>query len=191
MIKKLTIAALAGVLLMPLLASARHAVVRDPNDARGLLDIRRAEMAKSKPPKWKVKTRQRWTVAEMWDHGFVLVYVDTFGDGRADYYALVRSNGLRMVGSLYRDRETKKDFKVRSLSAGHPTRRLVNVKIPLHKLRRRGSRLYRWYTLTMFSGGRCKRFCFDRAPNNGQVMEPGPGPTPTLPPPTPTPTITP
>jgi len=183
------IALVVGVaLLVPLFAFARHADVTDGNDTKGPLDIKRSELVQVSPAKWNVKTWVGWKAAEVWDRGFVVVYIDTFGSSRVDYYALVRSNGSKMVGALYRDRANKKDFKVRSVRAGHPQRRLVRVVVPLGQLRRRDSKVFRWYTLTMFSGERCKRFCFDRAPNEGAVIEPGPAPTetPTLPPPTPT-----
>ncbi len=189
--KKLALALVAIAALTPLLATARHVTVRDPNDARGLLDLRRAEMVRGSPPKWRLNTYNRWSAAEMWDRGFALVYVDTFGGARADYYALVRSNGGRLVGSLYRDRENKRDARLRSVRAGHPSGSVINVSIPMSKLRRRDSRVYRWYTLTMFSGKRCKRFCFDRAPDNGTIAEPAPDPAPTTPTLPPTPTITP
>lgn len=197
MIKKLAVVTVAAVFLMPLLASARHVDVRDGNDTRGLLDMKKVEMTKSKPPKWKVRTWRSWSVEKMWDRGFILVYLDTFGNEAADYYALVASDGRRLVGSLYRDRAKKSDFRIRSLRARHPRGRVATVAIPMNKLRRRNSKLYRWYALTMFSGSRCKQVCFDRAPNNGWVNEPAPVPdpepepvpteTPTIPPPTPTP----
>lgn len=195
MIKKLAAITVASLLVMPLLASARHVDVRDGNDTRGLLDMKRVEMTKSKSPKWKIRTWRSWSVAKLWDRGFILVYLDTFGNDAADYYALAASDGRRLVGSLYRDRTTKSDFKVRSLRARHPNGKVANVTVPMNKLRRRKSKLYRWYALTMFSGNRCKRVCFDRAPNEGWVSEPVPAPapepvpteTPTIPPPTPTP----
>lgn len=184
--------ALVAALLTSLLASARHVDVRDPNDTRGALDIKRVAMADGRTAKWRIRTWQSWKVAELWDAGFFLVYLDTFGGSRADYYALVRAAGREMVGALYRDREGKRDIKIRSLRARHPAPRLVDVSVPMGKVRRRGSRVFRWYTLTLFSNKRCKRFCFDRAPNNGWISEPGPAPSPTVPPPTPTlPTPTP
>lgn len=189
MIKKPALVASGVAVLLPLLAFARHVDVRDANDTRGPLDIERVELAKVRPPKWRVDTYIRWNVREIWDRGFVLVYIDTFGSDRADYYALVRSNGSKLVGSLYRDRERKDDFKVRAIRARHPQRRTITAVVPLGQLRRRDSRSFQWYTLTMFSGDRCKRVCLDRAPDRGAILEPGPAPSPTLP--TPTPTFTP
>jgi len=188
MTKKLALAVLGAAILMPLLASARHAVVPDPDDTRGLLDIKRAEMLPGSP-QWRVKTWLRWNEAELWDRGYALVYIDTFASDRSDYYALVRSNGRRLVASLYRDRQQKRDFRIRSIRARHPRGNILTVAVPMEKLRRRDSRIFRWYTLTMLSGRRCKTFCFDRAPDTGAIAEPGPGPTPTLP--TPAPTVTP
>ena len=184
--------ALAVALVTSLLASARHLDVRDANDTRGVLDIKRAAMAEGKAAKWRIRTWRSWKIAELWDAGFFLVYLDTFGGSRADYYALASSNGRRMIGALYRDRERKRDVRVRSLRTGHPAGRLLNITVPMGQLRRRDSSIFRWHTLTMFSNKRCKRFCLDRAPNRGWISEPGPAPSPTLPTPTPTvPTPTP
>jgi hypothetical protein len=174
--------------LIPMFATARHADVRDPNDVKGLLDVRRVEMVAGKA-RWKVTSWRGWKTAELWDAGNVLVYVDSFGSSRADYYVLVSSNGRKMTGVLYRDRQRKDDRRIRSVRVRHPNATSVNATIPMGKLRRRGSGIYGWFVLTLFSGPDCRQVCFDRAPNSGSVTEPGPRPTPTLP--TPTPTVTP
>lgn len=189
MIKKVAAVALGAAVLLPLLAWARHADVVDPNDTRGLLDVRRVEVVRGSPPKWKVTTWSGWKPIEIWDRGFSFVYVDTFGTNRADYYVLVRSDGSGLRAVLYRDRARGKDRKIRAVRVRHPSARTQNVTIPVARLRRRDTRIYRWYVLTMISGDRCKQFCFDRAPDSGSVAEPGPAPTPTLP--TPSPTVTP
>ena len=185
MIKKVGALALVAAALFPLLASARHADVRDPNDSRGVLDVKSVQMLQGKP-KWKVTTWARWKTTEIWDRGFAFVYLDTFGSGRADYYALVSSDGKGLRGALYRDRATGRDRRMRTVRTRHPRKNALNVVIPIRKLRRRDTGIFRWYALTMISGDRCKRFCFDRAPDTGSISEPGPAPTPTIPPPTPT-----
>ena len=89
----------AGVALavaLPLLASARHLDVQDPNDTRGLLDVRRVQVVGTDRPRFTVLTFGRWTTADIYDRGFLLVYLDTFGDERFDYYALLRSVGGSM-----------------------------------------------------------------------------------------------
>lgn len=185
------IVALALTSIVPLIAGARHASVADPNDSRGVLDIRLAEVAGGSPTRWKVTSWSKWKVEPLWDRGFTLVYVDTFGTTRADYYALVGSNGRKLQAGLYRDPSRRRDRRIRDLRARHPSQKVVNVAIPLQRLRRRDSGVYRWYVLTLLSGDNCRRVCFDRAPDTGAVLEPGPQPTPTLPTPTPTPTVTP
>ena len=187
--KKLALVALAAAALSPLVATARHTAVHDPNDTKGTFDVQRAEMARGQTNKWKIKTFAGWSTVEVWDRGFVLIYLDTFGTRRADYYALVRSNGREMVGTLYRDRSNKNDYRIRGLGVSHKRRDVVKVTLGFQGLRRRASRVYRWYSETLWSGDKCRRICFDRAPNNGSVVEPAPDVTPTVP--TPTPTVTP
>src|SRR5712691_1955223 len=99
-----------AALLMVLPAFAHHTDLDDPNDTRGLLDIRRVELAhRADPPQWTVVTGPSWTIRRIWDQGFVIVYVDTQGGERPEYYALLRSDGTRMGGRLYRDRATGRD----------------------------------------------------------------------------------
>lgn len=198
MIKKLLVVALAVALVVPLIASARHSVVVDPNDTRGVLDIKRVKMVPKGRPKWKVTTFGRWNAEQIWDRGFSFVFVDTFGNRRSDYYVIVRSNGNRLKGALYRDKARGRDRRMRWVRVRHPKPRVVNIFIPFSKLRRRDSGIFRWYAQTMLSGKHCRQFCIDRAPNDGTITEPGPRPTPsvstpapTLPPPTPAPTGTP
>ena len=185
------VAAAVLAVLVPMLATAEHIAQRDPNDTKGLLDIKRAARAAS-GPRWKVVTWREWGVARIWDRGNALVYVDSFGSRRADYYVLVRSDDNKLQASLYRDRSSGKDRPIRAVRVRHPGRKLITVTVPMGKLRRRDSRIYRWYVVTLFSGTKCRQVCIDRAPDSGSVTEPGPvpSPTPTLPTPTPTPTPT-
>ena len=173
--------------LVPFLATARHVSVRDANDTKGLLDIRRVEMPKG--GHWKVTSWVRWKTETLWDRGFTFVYLDTFGGSRADYYVLVSSNGRKLTGVLHRDPERGNDRRIRAVRARHPSAKVVTVAIPMDRLRRRDTGLFRWYVLTTMSGDNCRRVCFDRAPDSGSIAEPGPGPTPTVP--TPTVTVTP
>ena len=179
--------AMIAAVAIPMFATARHAVVRDPNDTRGALDVRRVEMVSGN--RWKVTTWRGWGTRALWDRGHFLIYVDTFGGIRADYYVLVSSNGKEMTAVLYRDRDGGKDRRIRSVRVRHPSRKVVSATVPLRKLARRGSGVYQWYVLSLFSSNRCRRVCFDRAPNSGTIIEPGPTPTPT--PTLPTPTTTP
>lgn len=188
--KKVLLVALAAAVSLPLLALAHHVELTDPDDTKGLLDIRRVSVAGSRlAPTWTIATGARWTAEQMWDTGFLVVKLDTFGTARADYYAIVSSDGTRFRGSLYRDRQEKSDRRLRGLTLERADRRSVTIRINLRELRRRDSRVYRWYATTLFASDNCRSTCIDRAPDEGAIAEPGPvespSPTPTLPTPTP------
>ena len=189
--KKLAVVAIAGFLLLPLLAAARHLDVRDRDDTKGLLDIRRVEVNGGRNlPRWGVFTFPAWSMEDVWDTGFVLVRIDTAGTPRPDYYALVRSNGSDLLAALYRDRQRGRDRRIRSLKVVKESRRSLSVAIDLSRLKRRNSKTYSWFVQSLFSSGRCPNVCIDRAPDRGKVAEPGsaPRPSPTLSPlPTPSP----
>jgi hypothetical protein len=161
-------------------ARASHVDLRDSDDSRGLLDIKRVQVLGSQRPLWKVFTFGRWTNRQMYESGFIIVFLDTFGDSTFDYYALVRPRNGQMYAELYRDRHPKRDFKVASLSEWRPSQRSVAVRIPLSRMRLGKARItYRWYAETLYTGRRCGRVCFDLAPNRGVVTEPRPDITPT------------
>jgi len=169
-----------AAILVPILADARHIDVTDGNDVRGLLDIRRVETFGDTKPGFRVFTYSRWTKRDIFERGFILVFFDTIGAKRSDYYALARSAPTRMVAALYRDRRFKPDFKVDSIQVWRASRRSVTIRFPLRKMNFGSNRVvYRWYAETLFTGNRCRRVCFDFAPNNDVVIEPRPGATPT------------
>ena len=174
------VALVGAVSLVPLLASARHTSVPDPNDTLGLLDIQQVDVEGSNTrPRWVLLSFERWTIEDIWDTGFALVHLDSFGDGAFDYYAIVKSDGSRLIASLYRDRDNKRDRFLRNVSVDKPTRRTVEVSIPLSKVRVRNNGTYRWFTRTLFTSGRCQDTCIDRAPDSGAVSETIPNPLPT------------
>ena len=176
-----------GALSLPFLATAQHAAVQDGNDTRGALDVRRVKVDFTSRPRWTIGTWGPWTVQQVWDRGYFLVHLDTFGSGRMDYYALIRSDGYAMRGTLVRDRESRPDYTVSSIKAYKGSRNTLRVRFPLSKMRLGRQRLsYRWNVQTILSGSSCATSCFDFAPNRGAVEEPIPGRIP----PTPTPTIT-
>ena len=186
---------LAAAWLVPLLASAGHLPLRDPNDASGPLDVKRVVVGDNdKRPRWTVRTWGRWSAKRIFDRGFVLVFFDTFGGRRFDYYALARSDGYRMRASLWRDRADKPDRLLVGLKEGRPDRRSLAMRVPFTKMRFGKSRVeYYWYAQTLITNRRCRRVCFDRAPNRDAVAEPVPGatPAPTIAPTTVLPTVTP
>lgn len=180
----------AAALSLPFLASANHMDVRDPNDTRGKLDVRRVLVDFTKRPRWTIITWNKWSVARLWDRGYALVQLDTFGNERFDYYAFVRSDGNRLIGTLVRDRAHKPDYTVTKIRAWKSSGTSLSLRFPLDEMRIGNKRLfYRWQVQTIFSSGRCPTTCFDLAPDQGAIEEPIPGRT--LPSPTPTESATP
>ncbi len=174
--------AVAVGLALPVIAMARGPSLRDPNDTHGPLDVRRVFQAGKKRPTWRVRTGPRWRAKRLYERGFTLVYLDTFGEPRADYYALIRSNGKRMRGSLHRDRTAPKpDRRISGLMVWRRDRRSVSVRVPLRKVfvpSRRDS--FRWHVRTVTISRRCRSAaCLDRAPDRGAIERPLEEPTPT------------
>ncbi len=189
---RLSLAALtvASVGLFGAIAQADHVAVQDMNDTRGVLDIRRAEVSGTTRPRFKVTTFEKWRVVEIFDYGFTLVQLDTVSTPRFDYYALIRSNGLRLRASLWRDRENKRDYRIAKLKVWRTDRSNVVVRIPLRLTKVGGRRAtYGWMVETIFTSDECRRTCLDFAPDQGRIDEPLPLAEPTLSP-TPTPTVT-
>lgn len=170
-------------------ASADHLPVTDANDTRGPLDIRRVEVTGKKRPIWKVTTYGRWSAAKIWDFGFITVFLDTVDSPRPDFYILIGSRGSHLYADLWRDRANKPDVKVGDLRRVWRTNRsAVSVRLPLSRVKiGRKRTFFRWFVESLFTGDRCRRVCFDLAPNDGPVVEPLPVETP---PPSPTPSVT-
>lgn len=167
-------------------ARANHQNSKDGNDVKGMLDIRKVQtFGRNKNPGWRIITRSRMTAKAMRDTGFFLVYLDTFGDTRFDYYALVSSKGSKMQGTLWRDPANKRDRRVGKLSVWRSDKRSVSLRVPLGKVNTGGKKriVYRWFVKTLFTGDNCRRVCIDRAPNNSSLIEsngkPSPSPTDT------------
>jgi hypothetical protein len=172
-----------------LVSFASHADVEDNNDTRGPLDVRTVRMSAGNSPRWTFSTFDRWRATEIWDSGFFVVKLDTFGDERFDYFALIRSVGDRLDGSLYRDYRRKDDKRKTGLRVGRPNRRSALVTVPLSRLRFTQRGVFRWTTTATWTSARCGRAtCLDRAPDRGAVDEPRGVPTPTI---TTSPTATP
>lgn len=158
--------------------AAGHMAVTDGTE-RGRLDVRRVVQTGGTYAKWKVTTYQKWSRRQILDQGFVSVYLDTFGNERHDYYALIWADKSKIRATLFRDRKNKVDAAVRSLRVSRPNQRSVKVVVPLNKLRIGDNRAtYNWYVQSLWSGAGCKRVCFDWAPdlgkNGGGIEEPLP-----------------
>lgn len=174
------VGALLPLALLPR-AGASHSRVVDPNDSRSALDVSRARMKGRSEPRWIVSTYETWGVAAMRDKGFLLVEYDTFGTSHFDYYALVRSNGDRLVGSLWRNHQRRPDRRLRTLRVSRPTLASMRVRVPLRALNFGDRVVYLWRITTLFTGARCRRVCIDHAPNSGGQSEPVPGAIPASP----------
>ena len=167
------VAALLAIVLLPAVPSSANRVdVADRNDTAGLLDVRMVKGWGS-PPRWKIATYSRVRARQIWDRGYLLVFFDVFGNARYDYYALVRSTGRRMAAALWRDRAEQSDIYVVELDVTRPTRRTLQVKVPLTLMRHPDERLhYVWSVQTLLTGRSCPNVCFDFAPNGEGVTEP-------------------
>jgi hypothetical protein len=169
------LAAMLGALLIAAQADASHVTVEDANDARGLLDIRLVKTGGHETVTFRVETRARRTTRSLFERGFVLVQFDTRYGENIDYFALVRSNGRRMVGTLFRDYQKQRDRAISALAAWRRNRSSVSVRISMTSMAfGRNREEYRWRVQTLFSGPSCRRVCFDFAPNRSWVLEPIP-----------------
>jgi hypothetical protein len=167
--------------LSTMFAKASHQNVKDGDDVKGMLDVRRVEnFGKPVNPRWKILTIGGSTAKELWDHGFFLVYLDTFGDSRFDYYALVASKGSKMKGTLWRDPANKRDRKVGTFPVWRESMRSVTLRLPLSKVNTGGKKrlTYRWFVKTLFTSTNCRKVCIDRAPNKNAVTESNGKPSP-------------
>jgi hypothetical protein len=187
-VRRLAPFAVAAVVIAGLVAAIAFAgpnTVQDPNDTRGVLDVKtvRFKHPSGEPPTWKIVTFDGWSARKIWDRGFLYVLLDTGGGENADYAAQVRSDGRRVSGVLYRlGKGDARDVVVTSLSARKPGAASASIRIPLRRLRFGEHRtFYRWWTVTTLSGVVCPAVCIDRAPNTGSVLRyrPGMSPTPT------------
>ena len=139
----------------------------DENDTHGFLDVKHIDsFLDTNEPVWRVITISRWSVFRMWDRGFVLVYLDTFGGPLHDYYALIRSVGTRLRATLYRN-----GHRLGSLPVWRRNSRSVSIRVPFDRLLVEADRgFYRWRVVTLTD--RCRNTCFDRIPDDGAMVEP-------------------
>jgi hypothetical protein len=158
-------------------ASAQTSVITDPNDATGL-DISRVTIANADtpPPIWTIRTFRRWTIHGIWDKGYFMVELDTIGGVSPEYRAVVRSDGRRMRGELFRVRSHATDVAIGALRTHKVDARSVAVSVQLSKLAFGPDRTaYKWDVLTSFASKKCPgATCFDRAPDDGSIAQPLP-----------------
>ena len=169
---------------LPVLA-ARLVAVDDPNDTAGLLDVHEVRFVDGDgPPAWTIITFNRWTVRQIWDRGYILLYLDTIGSDRPDYYVLVRADRHALAGAMWRIRRTGDDVRLFTVATRKRGDHAAEVSVPLRRLSIGAHRtLYRWSVLTLFTGNHCRRTCLDPAPDGTMVEQPlptaSPSPSPT------------
>jgi hypothetical protein len=177
-------------------AQGSRAQVNDPDDTRGPLDVRRVwfDDPADAPPNWSIITFGEWHPKQLYDKGFVFVYLDTNGTDRSEYYVLIRSAGPALAGSLWRDPQRGGDIKLLPIDVTRNSMASLTLEIPVGRLDVGQFRtFYGWYVVTTFTGQVCRATCVDRVPDAGAFEQPigTPTPTPTgTPIPTPTPSLT-
>jgi hypothetical protein len=167
-------AAVVAVVSLSGSAGAVRGRVMDPNDTRGPLDVRRVDtFLPGGPASWTIVTWNRWTARSIWDSGYLTIFFDRFGSERPDYYVLIRSDGSQLKGYLFRDRRRAHDRRISYVKVYKPSKNSVRVRVRLAKMAYGKRRVtYSWFVKTLNSGPRCRRVCFDRAPDRASVVEP-------------------
>jgi hypothetical protein len=191
--RALAICAMVAVTLVALAlpALAHHTDQVDPDDTEGKLDLAQVAFDHEGAPSWRMATFSSWTVRSIWDLGTFIVQLDTKGDAAADFVAVVRSDGRRLVAALYRLRRDGREIELSVLRTDKGGSKAVTLTIPLREISVGPNRTsYSWSVLSSFTGGNCTRTCLDAVPDVGMIEQPLPGVTPS-PTPSPTPSQTP
>ncbi len=182
---------LATVVSLTLPVAAGQVGQRDPNDTAGRLDVKGVRLDPDASPRWRFATFGRWSLAQIWDRGYLIVQLDTQGDEAIDHLAVVGSDGRRLVGVLYRVRRDGSQVEIGTVGASKAGARAALVSVALHELSIGANRAsYSWSALTSYTGKACRRTCLDVVPDSGMVEQVLPGVTPS-PSPTPSPTASP
>jgi uncharacterized repeat protein (TIGR01451 family) len=144
----------------------------DPNDTPGIFDLSSASVYRTSGFRVTVRTFSRWQTSAVWDRGFFYVLLDTRGNGNPDYEILIRSNGTRMKGLLFKIGSNK---VLRFLAVTRPNLRSVSVSVPLDLLTFSPGRAYvRWSAESVWNDTPCTSVCFDLVPDAGMPPEPVP-----------------
>jgi hypothetical protein len=180
LIAALGVIAVCVVLAIPAIG-ANHTNTQDANDTNGDLDLRAIALDHyPRPLRWTFRTFAGWTVSDMWDHGYLVVELDTRGDKSIDERIVVRSDGRMLVAKLFTVRGGS-ERPIADLRATKDGRSAATVEVALRRLGVAQSRdAFHWYALSLFSGAGCKRVCIDRVPDDGRLEQllPGASPTP-------------
>jgi len=154
------------VVALALPAGADHTDQVDPNDTEGRLDLEAAQFDHLGAPTWRLVTFSAWTFRAIWDRGYLMVQLDTKGDAAVDFVAVVRSDGRRLVATLFRLRRSGGQAEVVSLRTDKSGSNAAWVTVPLRKVSIGPNRTsYFWSALSSFAGGGCSRTCLDAVPD--------------------------
>ncbi|HET6712239.1 MAG TPA: hypothetical protein VFI59_00795 [Actinomycetota bacterium] len=173
---------IVAVAVVAIAAPSFHSSINDPNDTRGLLDVRKVRLDHEEGTEFTVITFADWTAASIWDRGNGYVFLDTEGGDEPEYFVVVRSTGSDLQASLWRDRRDRRDLFLRNVKVRRKSTDGVSVAVPIRSLEFGQFRTsYSWWAMTSFTGEVCRRTCLDRAPDDGAVEQwrPGMSPTPT------------
>jgi hypothetical protein len=175
-VKKLVVISVILTAFAHGIAYGSHQRVTDANDSPGILDIKRVDSFGLVRPARRIITYKPWTANAIYDEGNFLIFYDTALDERFDYYVMVRSNGRKMEGILWRDYKKAPDEIVGDAQVWRPNLRAVVARISLNQLWiSKGRENYRWMVQSLkWDGPSCINVCFDRAPENNVVVEPLP-----------------
>jgi hypothetical protein len=149
----------------------------DPRDGARPLDVKEVDtQTDGTRSRFSILTWSRWRTHAIHDRAFLVIHLYTRPGGGPDYAALLRSNGRHMRGILLRSSGARRERAVGSFPVWRNDSRSVSLRLPLKKLGPPQPGGYAWYVETIATSKRCKRVCFDRAPDQGAVPEPLPLP---------------
>ena len=152
--------------------------VADPREGHSALDVSEVDArAGAKDLLFTVVTWRRWRTSPMRDRGYLLIHLDPRSGRR--YYALLRSGGRAMSAVLFR-KHGRRDRRAGELRVWRNDRRSVSVRVPRRRigLPAPGGQ-YSWRVQTLNTQERCKRVCFDHAPDAADALDTAPPATPT------------
>jgi hypothetical protein len=149
--------------------------IQDPREGRAPLDIKEVDSGLERQAlRFTIVTWASWRTRAILDRGYLMVHLDPRSGRR--YYVLLRSSGGRMVGILFR-KGSSRDARVETLKVWRSDRASVSVRVPARKLKLEpAGAQYAWRVQALVTDSRCKRVCFDRAPDSGDALDTVPVP---------------
>jgi hypothetical protein len=121
----------------------------------------------------RIRTLSAWTPRTVWDHGFFVVLLDTFGDPKPDYEVLIRSDGLRLEAQVRR--VSRGGVPMARAGVSRTNGHEVSVSIPIARLRFDPARAYYgWQVESIWNDTPCPNVCFDMVDDRGAAAEPRP-----------------